>query len=617
MVELASYDDAIVHTLRKRAVQSAILIDDSFPTYRDLLDAEDAGAVQRDWPDASSAKQLYDFLHGQRIVCDVENRIDQIDGEFLEKVRKSDLVVLDWNLRRGDETDSDDAVKVLDGLSRTPHFNLVVIYTRVPDLVSVWTRAAIRLHGGWRSKEQFADGLDLSGFDLDELFEELDPDGSVLAVSDEMLRGYVLKGMQGVDGWKQIKHGLVQKGLDKDVAAALVEALVHRAAINRHFAATDDSAPRRIDGRHADAPFFLTVGSVFVCLMHKSIGDEAAPSIFEWLDKALVAWRPNLLQLLVSEMQNELEQNSYAFDDALVPSGRLKAGWIYHTLREYGRGGDGALRGMAAGLNVRLAEALERMIEAELADDGSTLMRFSQEAAKLSIQNLDAFKGAQELDVAKAAAEQAGLPFHVGTDNEIVHALNEYLSSDRFRGGHVTTGTVLCSADQKDWWLCVTPSCDMVPRKSKDVLSWQAGMHPMRPVNLLRLQDVKAKKSLAEAEKGVEVYLTVAGKPLYLRAVDTATRMPRPVTCLLEDSVLPGGQDWQRHGFVVHEPATGDDGPVLRRREVYAMAQLRPAYAARFMHLAGSHQSRIGVDYVPYGDAADEEVAGRAGEGAA
>ncbi len=58
----------------------------------------------------------------------------------------------------------------------------------------------------------------------------------------------------------------------------------------------------------------LVCGSVFIAFMSKAIdgkeGEE--PSIFECLDRALVAWKPNLLQLLVSELQNELEQNSYA-----------------------------------------------------------------------------------------------------------------------------------------------------------------------------------------------------------------------------------------------------------------------------------------------------------------
>ena len=611
MADPATYDDAIIETLRRRAVQSAILIDDSFPRYSDLLEATDAAAVRAEFPDVDEARRLYALMHRERIVCDVENSVGEVDSDFIEKIRKSDLVVLDWNLKRGDDTDSEDAVRLLHGLSHSPHFNLVIIYTR-DELPDVWTRAAVRLRGGWREKEHWLNGIDLGdGRNPDELMQDLDPHDRYEFVTDQVLRDYVRGGIKSVSGRQDLLKDLHDRhGVPRPSAQLVLESLIHRTALGRHRAEVDGRTARSIEGDDDGSPPYLNAGSVFVCLMNKPREPDTGDlGILDCLDRALVAWKPSVLQLLVSELQNELEHRSYAFDSTLMPSNLLKAGWMFHMLREYGVGEDMAIDGLVASLNSRLAESIEQSIQVQLADPESPVMRFGRIAARMSVEAMGPLVDKSESELVKATALEARVVWHEkgDTGSEVLHALNEYLSSDGFRGGHMTTGTVLCSEDASDWWMCVTPAYDMVPRRSSDGFSWHADLHPFQPVHLLKLEPCKAKQALPEAERGTQVFVSLAGKQHFLRAIHAQLRQPRPITWMLEPDQFKGGEDWQRHGFTFKEMRKSEEVLEIRERRVFAVSQLRPQYAARFLHLLGSHQSRIGVDYARFGEPGDGE----------
>ncbi|MBB3953415.1 response regulator receiver domain [Novosphingobium sediminicola] len=601
MAELATYEDAIVETLRKRAVQSAILIDDRFPTYIDLLAMQDQDEIRENFQDVDDARRLYRLMHENKIVCDVENVVGHVDDAFLEKIRKSDLVVLDWNLNPNDHGDCESAVNVLCGLSISPHFNLVVIYTR-DELDQVWTRSAVRLHGGWREKEDLGNDLDLGGQDLDQLLEDIDPDGHVNFVTDEMLQNFVQGGLKKIKNYKDLINDLVkQTGIPAKSGSELLTILIHRAAIKRHGALADGSCARVIEGSPGGNSRYINVGSLFVCLVSKPVGDEQAEqTIFDHLDRALVTWNPSVLQLLVSELQNELEHHSYAFDHSRMPSNKLKAGWMYHMLRMH-CGADGGKEAVLEALNLRLIETIEESIRGQMSVPTSNLSRFGQCVTQLAVTPFGDLETKSEIDLVRDAVAAAGLDFNESMPCEVLHALNEYLSADPFRGGHVTVGSILCDASKDHWWLCVSPACDMVPRKHSDEFSWQFSVHPFRPMTLLKLEKGRPSSVLAEAEQGAAIFVTVGEDHIFLRATEAKTRQPRPITCLLEKNGFTGHDVWQKYGFAFHELKPNEDELRSVRTEVFAVSQLRPHYAARFQHLAGGHQSRIGVDYVRYG----------------
>ena len=612
MVELATYDDAIVHTLRSGAIRSAILIDDSFPRYVDLAaNAGDANAIRTQFKDFDAAIELYKFLNDQKILCDIENTIDQLDDHFIEKIRKSDLVVLDWNLTRGDDNDHEKANHVLAGLADSPQFNLVVIYTRQKDLDKIWTAAAMNLHGGWRNRTEFLEGReDLPG-NIETILEQLNNDAHVEEfVTDDHIAGYLRLGMKGAKKCiAEMATSLTEAGCPQKYHHVLSEAVIQGVILRRN-SGSGGTTVRQIAGEPKGEYPYLLSGSVFVAFKTKpEAGADDPKSIFDTLDGALKRWRPNLIQLLVSELQNELELHSYAFHSELLPSDARKAAWIYHTLHELKLGAKNkqpesvVLDDVLSSLNIRLIEALQANISAMMTDENSNLVQYGRRSTLLALA--DKPRNRNDAALAADAIEIAGVKSLAHHD--VLHSLNEYLSSDRFVGSHITTGTLLCDAEMASWFLCVSPSCDMVPRRSTDKYSWHHELYPTRPVNLLRLETATPAVALAEAERGVQIFATVDGKAKYLRAVHAKTRLPRPATFFLDDSApSKGSLNWQSHGFALRH--VKPKRKTLAETTLYAVSQLRPGYSARFLNLLGTHQSRVGVDYVNFGAIDPDDV---------
>jgi hypothetical protein len=173
------------------------------------------------------------------------------------------------------------------------------------------------------------------------------------------------------------------------------------------------------------------------------------------------------------------------------------------------------------------------------------------------------------------------------------------MASDDFRASHITTGSVLRSSET-DYWLCVSPACDLEPRASGTVL-----------VQLVRLKPESTAKSYRTGE---HVVIAIDGGFTILRALNDVTRQPS-----LETVVLPYGTNVTRQGggpatlsglFAealsvgvngagdpVSEPAVASAAPA-EPTVFTVVAQLRAAFATRFLLAAGQHLSRIGLDYI-------------------
>lgn len=137
----ADFADAVVRSLRDDAIRTAVLIDDQFPTYLQMR----GPALEDKFKEVGRAVNLYGFFHQRGLICDIENwrNPGEADLELIDKVRKSDLVVLDYQLGNGGPRV---ALEILRHLAVSVHFNLVVLYTNDP-LSKVALSAAAAMRG--------------------------------------------------------------------------------------------------------------------------------------------------------------------------------------------------------------------------------------------------------------------------------------------------------------------------------------------------------------------------------------------------------------------------------------------------------------------------------------
>jgi hypothetical protein len=174
---------------------------------------------------------------------------------------------------------------------------------------------------------------------------------------------------------------------------------------------------------------------------------------------------------------------------------------------------------------------------------------------------------------------------------EVVHALNQSISSKPFSGKNITIGTILRdSGNDIGWYLCVSPSCDTVPLQHTDKIAER--IKPNRLLKFIRLEVTNLESALENATHSKYIFLKNSkNKPVALEALNAINNQPAIDFAIVDnhdrDSIVGGDVSVN----FVGEPEKTILTPVL---------QLREAYAARFQAVASHHVGRIGVDFIPF-----------------
>lgn len=596
------YGTAIETSFRDQAIRTAVLIDDQFPDYLQI-GTEDAGAFK----EASRAKSIYQFVHRRGLICDVLNWRNVGEGrlELIDKVRKSDLIVLDYKLD-GDKPEP--ALQILRRLANTDHFNMVVLYTAdaiAP--VAVAVAAAMRgvLPPDQRTALNPAEEEAAHDFLEDPVNAEVDGPAllSWLVTGDaptEWKRDFVAR----------VKEAGVGVGVNK-----LLDTLRRRwlkLLVGDYEHESDPILAIRSSTYGAD-DLWVQCGSCFVTIVRKvqpNQNIDEGELIWTKLGAALRAWHPNLYRLLLSDIQNALEQESIAdhtrwlADDLCVGLG------LYllpndEAAREAAN--DAARRGSIEDLIDRFLDMMRHRLALNdrLAAGGAELLgeRLARPLVPRPAES-DRYARARQLAHWTDDAE----PDWRG---KVVTSVNAFMVSDEFRGSHVTTGSVLFDPITNKYWLCVSPACDLVPR----------GEDPSRIVQVIQLNEENV---VGDLSRGDRIVVTVKGGSKVLRVLHAQTRqpdlraiyLPNGTTIQLDaasgDPVLRGvsGEKVQQ---LILGAAGGDAAAAAQANpegEVEAapaqfklttyrvVSQLRSAFALRLLHVTGHHLSRVGVDFV-------------------
>ena len=190
------------------------------------------------------------------------------------------------------------------------------------------------------------------------------------------------------------------------------------------------------------------------------------------------------------------------------------------------------------------------------------------------------------------------MPALAGTDDwHIFHRLNEFLATEP-AGSFVQTGTVFeletRVGDKRAVWICVTPACDLVPRKPSEG-AWEHSLDPIRPMIAIRGQLIGSGGAvLKQATRFHHVYLTLDGDRIAVKVVDPTDPNAKLELFLLDDMGRNPGRRIQGDQAIERRrwhPSSRDDHAKGDR-------PIRGLYASRILQLAGSHLSRIGVDFV-------------------
>jgi hypothetical protein len=520
------YDDNLILDTYVSPLRSALMIDDKFPTFEDMLEYQklrdaDNNALPPSY-DYDSLSVLLTECRGRHLLCDVIRRVDDLAKVPLEHLGKSDLVVLDYHL---ENSNPEKAIAILQQLAGSPHANLVVVYTLEKPLDRVRRTVACRFRGATQMQPRTTLSVE-----QEEFLQMWQPNLSSSDI-DAYLRGdrSSLLGPASNLAKDLIAQNIPRKAF-QFLIPEVIEEYLRKNYLPPNAIPSATPNPIQLNGP-GNKHEWLSFGNVFVVFVAKNHG----LSIFAELEAALVEWQPLPMKMMLAYIRNQFEKGGFQFEAEILADSQRLTGWFYHALT----GEDPELHQRLKQLWARLLDGLRGQLAETVTEFGAKILGPSITNLGAKGNNLDKAWPQKCLRLAKQLAGGAGC----SDDSRILHALNAFLCSEEYDGSHIRTGTV-CKliADRSDegtkeqWLLCASPACEMVPRPPKGKGAWTHDLDPLMAVTVLRLEPEKNFQTpLADASNGKHIFLIVDGEPMSFEVVDAKTGHPNSEVIFVAD----------------------------------------------------------------------------------
>jgi hypothetical protein len=408
------------------------------------------------------------------------------------------------------------------------------------------------------------------------------------------------------------QNELVALNVPRLVCGDIITAMIHVEMSRR--AGQYAAAPHRTAvGDYANGRRWIQSGNAFVTILQKTdlTADENDPAgIMSCLSDALLAWRPNLVQILISEIQNILELEALATEDDHLRDPVTQTALWYYLLNAVGPIDPRA----EPDVKVPLMSVIDKIVDGvrrRLSSDPELLAVASQallgELRDTGWTTADWPKPGHTDLIAASSKVSRTEGLVKGPDT--LFRLNSFFSTEVFRRAHITTGTVFYHSAKNQFFVAASPACDLVARLPRESQAWAHVIHPMMPVVAILLYSVEVDPALVVAEQGFHLFLENGGEKKVFKIVNDSGQ-PSYEFFFAQNE----GRVRELDGKAVFDaarlvpkivPAIGGAQNQLSATErefaydaFEIIDQLRGMNATRVLQMAGQHLSRIGLDYI-------------------
>jgi len=590
----AEYNQLISQTFCENAIRTVMLIDDEYVPYSKLvklsLKSKTIEELQEQLASSERAASIQNYFESKKLICDVSDGFTNFDAE---KARKSDLIILDYFLENNDPKRT---IQILNDLVNSNHLNLVALYTN-KSLEDSWLQVVTSLLG-------------CGEVDFEDLIEDENP--------REFWNDKTNSGTEIPDNWhntitnNDVANFLLRKRPEPGTIRKIIEQLDPDQKKNRSVVYTgichdklitseldllgNDKFEGEFCGNFSGSKW-LKIGNLFLCFSDKNV-DVTGEDIYKTLNKALVDWNPNYFRLVLSEIENQLENEGVSISNFSKDDYLEQAAWLWQILSSSSK------------LNISdlISQNQSKITSKLLNNDGLT--QFSnkvldcmndefpqQEKLELQTeeQNKDEYKIYKDnltkanLQVVDTQIRKTLSDTHSAAEKQpskVVIAMNKSLSLKAISTDHITTGTILSDETKSHWYLCVSPACDCVPEQNNTNLTKRLapGFKPLKFLELTVITEGSALKSATDGKYLFlpdDVILQVEGEPKL-------------------DYVIVHNKAEEALNFKVSFLECDESELTTAPQILTVYAQLKEEYAARFQALASHHVGRIGVDFINY-----------------
>lgn len=562
-------------------IRSVLIVDDDYPTFDEVLDAQLEASRGDTTPSAKAwlkkPERIKNVIarfrnHTPPLLVDIHDGTNVPTGaesKTAAHLHQSDLLVLDYQLDRAKPNDGSKAFEIIRSLMRNDHFNLVVLHTsEALDAVFRNTLVAMLPPSGCapsdteRAIELLTNGEEQIEGSYDRIRASIDEDAYIFARRwPQEYSAAVAKGEPPFAAFRAACGDLKWSISDQKKVAAYFLSVIEK-----------EMKPRmNPDQAHGltwsdEGPKYIMAETVFVAFSEK--GDDC--DLIGCLLHALSASRPPPPRLFMAKLRAAMDEHGVIAQKSALESQYALAHWYWRLLNSEGSQRQGHIDDSVA----RHSERLMNGILPRVADFARRLV---------------------EVEATLGSADDTTMT-HFGIDftkpDELLRAEREHnaLVSTMAPGGwHLTTGHIFAVDD--DFWICVSPACDMVPGQLRTSRIKAFGERlPFMAVRLYQVEqitDVQTNRYLfLPVGKTVETFCFNDPKKL--------TSAPIWYTMYAEKrGVFDEGLS-----FMVCMAELDNDVLVQRVKPARVVAQLRYEYALNLVQKLGGSMTRIGLDFV-------------------
>ena len=283
-------------------------------------------------------------------------------------------------------------------------------------------------------------------------------------------------------------------------------------------------------------------------------------TLLEKLERGLLKDPPSPMNILAWIIAVDLRRHIHENIDKMLPTNEDKASALFAAIHNAGdtRSREGGLLALDKILGV-----LFRKATSSLSDDTQTALTglLACIGRECGGEIFDFVHGLE-----KAFANKGDDPY--------AH-LNKFICNEPDMPDKVTTGSIFSTEDSSNYYVCVSPECDLARVKWKKLCC----------VELTTCG--KVSKKLKELTSNKYILFTDGGS-VKMAAVD-------PLKITLHDFFLREGDSPKYYKVL---PPRSEEQPECRVVNINIVAQLRPEYAHRLMARVGAWHSRIGLDFI-------------------
>lgn len=311
-----------------------------------------------------------------------------------------------------------------------------------------------------------------------------------------------------------------------------------------------------------DAPW-IAYHNLFIVFISKLTFSREKADIVKLLEKlksALLSYSPSPMNVLAWVIAVDLRRHIHENIDNMLPTKEDKASALFAAIYNAGE-----TQSREGGLL-----ALDKILGVLFRKAASSLSNGTQEVLMGLLARIGKkceggnFASVHELE--KAFANHEGDPY--------AH-LNKFICNEPVRPEKVTTGTIFFTGGSPDYYVCVSPECDLARGIWKKLCC----------VKLTICSN--GSRQLRDLNSNKYILFSVDN------SVKTASVDPLKIT--LQDFFLREGPSPRYYKLL---PPSSSGQPECREIEIKIVAQLRPEYAHRLMARVGAWHSRIGLDFI-------------------